>query len=109
MTSTDVDMEQCISRCLECYRSCLQTASQHCLEAGGAHVEPDHFRLMMACAEICRAAAHTMLIGVEQHGRVCAACAQLCKACAGSCAGLDGMDECEQACRQCAQACEKMA
>ncbi|MGY6271332.1 four-helix bundle copper-binding protein [Achromobacter denitrificans] len=109
MQRTDEEMEECISRCLACYRSCLQTASRHCLEAGGEHVEPGHFRLMMACAEACRAAAHTMLIGVALHGRVCAACAELCRACAESCAGLDGMAGCEEACRRCAQACEKMA
>ncbi|WZB68413.1 hypothetical protein WJ971_14990 [Achromobacter xylosoxidans] len=48
-----------------------------------------------------------MLIGIEQHGRVCAACAEICRACAQSCAGLSGMSECEQACKR-AQACEKM-
>ncbi|MCY1456241.1 hypothetical protein D9M68_680070 [compost metagenome] len=109
MPETDEDMEACISQCLGCYRNCLQTASQHCLEAGGKHIEPEHFRLMMACAEICRTTAHTMLIGVAIHGRVCAACADMCRACAESCTGLHGMAECEEACRRCAQACEKMA
>ncbi|CAB3854274.1 four-helix bundle copper-binding protein [Achromobacter denitrificans] len=109
MAGTDKEMEDCISRCLACYRSCLQAASQHCLEAGGEHVEPGHFRLMMACAEVCRSAAHTMLIGVELHDRVCAACAEMCRACAESCSRLDGMDECEDACTRCAQACERMA
>ncbi|WYX26189.1 four-helix bundle copper-binding protein [Achromobacter xylosoxidans] len=98
MPGHDKDIEACTRLCLDCYRTCLQTASQHCLEAGGEHVEPGHFRLMLACAEICRTAAHTMLIGIEQHGRVCAACAEICRACAQSCAGLSGMSECEQAC-----------
>ncbi|WP_223203210.1 four-helix bundle copper-binding protein [Achromobacter xylosoxidans] len=108
MPGHDKDIEACTRLCLDCYRTCLQTASQHCLEAGGEHVEPGHFRLMLACAEICRTAAHTMLIGIEQHGRVCAACAEICRACAQSCAGVSDMAECEQACKRCAQACEKM-
>src|SRR5206468_10759424 len=48
------EMNRCIETCLSCYRTCLGTAMNLCLETGGKHVEPAHFRLMMACAEICR-------------------------------------------------------
>ena len=48
------EMRACIDECLRCYQLCLSEASQHCLEAGGKHVEPEHFRLMLACAESCR-------------------------------------------------------
>src|SRR5690606_16704615 len=48
------DMRQCIEECLRCHAVCLGMASHHCLEAGGAHVEPIHFRLMLACAEACQ-------------------------------------------------------
>ena len=46
-----------MEKCLECYSICRETAMNHCLEAGGQHVEPEHFRLMASCAEICRTAA----------------------------------------------------
>ena len=59
-------MQACIDECLRCYQTCLGMASNHCLEVGGRHVEPAHFRLMLACAETCRTSAHLMLIGTEQ-------------------------------------------
>ncbi len=99
----------CIEACLDCHRTCLTMASQHCLVAGGEHVAPEHFRHMMACAEICRAAAAIMMIGVDQMHKVCAACAEICDTCAASCAKLDGMEECVRACRNCAEACRRMA
>ena len=61
---TSKEMQACIDECLRCYQTCLGMASNHCLPAGGKHVEPEHFRLMMACAEICRTSAHFMLIGL---------------------------------------------
>lgn len=57
------EMQDCIDECLRCYQTCLGMAMTHCLEQGGKHVEPGHFRLMMACAEICRTSANFMLIG----------------------------------------------
>ena len=38
--------QQCIDDCLDCHRTCLQEAMNHCLQAGGEHVAPAHFRLM---------------------------------------------------------------
>jgi hypothetical protein len=102
-------MQQCIDNCLACARTCLEAASHHCLEAGGKHTEPGHFRLMLACAEICRAAAAVMMIGTELHGRVCAACADICEACAEDCQRVGGMDECVAACRRCASSCREMS
>lgn len=103
------DVQACIDACLRCHQSCLGGAARHCLEAGGPHVEPGHFRLMLACAEICRAAAAVMLAGVPQHAAVCGACAEICDACAESCAALDGMEDCVAACRACADSCRRMA
>jgi len=40
--------------------------------ACGPHVDPAHFRLMMARSESCRTAAHFMLIGVPHHQHICA-------------------------------------
>lgn len=81
----------------------------HCLEHGGKHTEPKHFRLMMACAEICRTSAHFMLINTPHHKHTCRECAEICEECAKDCEGLDGMEECVRACRTCAQSCRKMA
>lgn len=103
------EMQDCIDNCLECYSVCLSTAMHHCLETGGKHTEPAHFRLMMACAEICRTAAHFMLIGSPHHKHTCRECAEICRECAKDCATLDGMEDCLQACEECAASCEKMA
>ena len=109
MHQTSSAMQACIDACLRCHDTCLTMASQHCLELGGEHVAPGHFRLMLACAEICRAAAAIMMIGVDQHARVCAACAEICDACAQSCERVGDMQDCVQACRTCAESCRQMA
>lgn len=103
------DLQTCIEECLRCYQTCLDTAMGHCLEQGGRHVAPEHFRLMMSCAEICRSSAHIMLTGSNQHQKSCAACAEICTACAEDCAKLDGMKDCVTACLRCAESCRKMA
>jgi hypothetical protein len=102
-------MQHCIDDCLHCHRTCLQTAMNHCLEAGGRHTEPEHFRLMINCAEICRTSAGFMLSSSSMHGPVCAACAEVCHACAESCEQIGDMDECVQACRTCMESCRQMA
>jgi hypothetical protein len=104
-----MDVQRCIEACLDCHRVCLTMASQHCLVRGGAHVAPEHFRLMMVCAEICHTAASVMMIGSDQMSRVCGACAEICDACAESCRDLDGMGACIEACRRCAESCRQMA
>lgn len=103
------EMTRCVERCLSCYKVCLSTAMNHCLEAGGKHVAPPHFRLMMACAEICRTSAHFMLINTPHHRHVCRECAQICEECSRDCAKTGDMDECVAACEACAEACRKMA
>jgi hypothetical protein len=62
-----------------------------------------------ACAEICRTAAHFMLIGSRHHKHTCAECAEICEECARDCERLEGMQECVEACRRCAESCRKMA
>jgi len=109
MSRMSPEMQACIDECLSCYQTCLGMAMHHCLEAGGAHVAPPHFRLMLACAEICRVSAHFMLLGSEHHRHTCGECAEICAECADSCAGLDGMQACVEACRRCAATCRKMA
>src|SRR4051794_14963794 len=102
-------MSRCIETCLACYKTCLSTAMNHCLETGGKHVEPKHFRLMMACAEICRTSAHFMLINTPHHKHTCRECAEICAECANDCKTIGDMDECVSACEACAESCRKMA
>lgn len=109
MNHSSLEMQNCIDACLACYRTCLGMASHHCLPAGGRHVEPTHFRLMMACAEICRTSAHFMLIGLPAHRETCRACAQVCEACARSCDEVGDMHDCVEQCRRCADSCRRMA
>ena len=82
---------------------------RYCLETGGEHTKPAHFRLLVACAEICKTAANFMLIGSEHHKHICAQCAQICEECARDCERLGDMEECVESCRHCAEACSRMA
>jgi hypothetical protein len=79
------------------------------LKIGGQHTEPQHFSLMMACAEICRTSAHVMLLGSELHKLTCRQCAEICEKCAADCERVGDMRECVDACRRCAESCQKMA
>jgi hypothetical protein len=101
-------MQECIDECLRCYKTCLATAMGHCLDMGGAHTEKQHFTLMMACAEICRTAAHFMLIGSPHHRHLCRECAEICLECAQDCERIGDMESCVQACRRCAESCQAM-
>ena len=103
------EMKSCIDNCLKCYSVCVEMAMNHCLEMGGKHVAPRHFRLMAACAEVCRTAAHLMLTSSDHHKVMCAICSKVCADCANDCAELGDMDDCVQACRKCADSCRKMA
>jgi hypothetical protein len=109
MHHISAEMKQCIDECLDCYSVCLSTAMGHCLEMGGEHTKPPHFKLMMACAEICRTSAHFMLIGSEHHKHVCRECAEICMECAQDCERIGDMQECVDACRSCAESCRKMS
>lgn len=102
-------MQECIDECLRCYQTCLGAAMNRCLEAGGEHVAPPHFRLMMACSEMCRTAAHFMLLNSPHHSHVCEECAVICTECAKDCGRMGGMDDCVTACTRCAESCRAMA
>ena len=109
MNHISPDMQNCVDECLACYKTCLGTAMTHCLEMGGKHVEPAHFRLMMACAEICRTSAHFMLINSPHHKHTCRECAEICEQCAKDCERLGDMQECAESCTRCAESCRKVA
>lgn len=102
-------MQQCIEACDECHSVCLQTAMNHCLETGGKNVEPEHFRLMINCSEICQTTANFMLSNSSMHMQMCAVCAEVCEACADSCEEIGDMDECVRACRRCGESCRQMS
>ena len=104
----NLELAQCIEQCLNCYRTCLGMALNHCLERGGRHVAPRHFRLMLNCAELCRTTAEFLLGGGSEQTKLCTACAEICEACAQSCQELE-MAECARACRACAESCRQMA
>ena len=112
-THASAEMSACIQACLDCYRHCQHTALTHCLEMGGEHVEPDHFRLMMDCAEICDTSADFLLRGSERHPETCRICGDICKRCAEECMRLAGNDDamlrCADFCVACAESCTAMA
>lgn len=109
MEPISAEMRGCIEECLRCHSTCLGMAMSHCLEAGGKHVAPDHFKIMMTCAEICQTAANFMLIGTRHHAHVCRECAEICEECAKSCEQVGDMQVCVEACRRCAESCRAMA
>ena len=109
MQQMSQEMRRCIDKCLHCYQVCLGTAMTHCLEQGGKHVEPKHFRLMVACAEICRTSAHFILLNSPHHKHTCRECAEICAECAADCKRVGDMQECVQACERCAESCREMA
>ncbi|MCC7092003.1 four-helix bundle copper-binding protein [Nitrosomonas sp. JL21] len=101
------DIQACISACNHCHQVCLQTAMNHCLETGGKHVEANHFRLLMNCADICQTSANFLLSGTHQH-TLCEVCAEVCEACATNCEKIGDMNECVKVCRDCAASCRQM-
>ena len=105
----DSPMKDAINACLDCHSMCLRTAMSYCLEQGGPHVEQQHFRLMLNCAELCQTSANFMLSDSPLHRRVCAVCAEACEACAESCKQVGGMDKCIEECLRCAKSCKTMA
>lgn len=102
------EIEECIQACLECHHVCFEMAMNHCLETGGKHTEPAHFRLLINCAEICQTSANFMLSGSGLHKLTCGVCAEVCRRCAEDCERIGDMDECVTACRRCAETCQRM-
>jgi hypothetical protein len=103
------DRERCIRNCMDSARTCYETAMTRCLEEGGEHVEPEHFKLMMNCAALCRTVAEFLLSHSPYAARLCALCANVCLACADSCRAIGGMDPCARACDACAESCKLMS
>jgi hypothetical protein len=102
-------MRDAIKACMDCHAMCLQMAMNLCLERGGQHVEKQHLRLLLNCAELCQTSANFMLSNSPLHGRVCGVCAEACEACAKSCEQVGDMNECVEECQRCAKSCRSMA
>jgi hypothetical protein len=108
MNQFNKETRECIEACLDCHAVCYGMLMTHCLEMGGAHVRPQHVRLMMDCVEICKACADAMARKSQYQHRLCGLCADICDACAADCETLDGMEPCVEACRYCARLCRAM-
>ena len=103
-----LEMQSCIDACIHCHQICLETAMNHCLTSEGQHVEPEHFRLIMNCAEICQTSANFQLSGSAYSIQLCDVCAAICEACAKSCKAIGDMEDCVNACRDCMTSCRNM-
>jgi hypothetical protein len=104
-------MASCVDDCIKCYRKCEETLA-YCLQQGGKHADPEHIKLMMECAEICRLSASSMMRGTTQSRAISTACAEVCRACAKSCDAFgddEKMKECAATCFKCADSCESMS
>ncbi|MCL4798769.1 MAG: four-helix bundle copper-binding protein [Burkholderiales bacterium] len=108
-------MERCAAACADCHAACLRTALADGLAAGSARLAPEHFRLLMDCADLCATTADFMLRGSAFHERVGGVCAEVCAACAQSCVQFDLADAsqqlqaCRAACVRCAKSCREAA
>jgi hypothetical protein len=106
------EMRQCVANCLDCYSTCLETAT-HCLILGGEHASPKHQRLLQDCAAICQTSAGFLLRTSHYHEMTCGVCSKICSDCAQECerlgAGDQVMQKCAAACRRCAESCSHMA
>lgn len=107
---TSQEMDECITGCLSCHATCLQTV-EHCLESGGAHADREHIRLLLDCAELCESSAHFMIRESPFQGRICALCAEACRACEEACRRMgDAADlRCAESCRRCAEMLPQVA
>lgn len=102
------DADSCMDACNICHQICLQTAMTQCLESGGKHVQPEHLRLIMNCAEICQTSSNFLLSSSTFSEQICRVCCDICEACAESCEKIGDMEECAMACRDCAENCRNM-
>jgi hypothetical protein len=103
------EMQRCIEACRACHKTCLQLAMNQCLELEGKYLEPEHFRLLLNCAEICHTTANFMISRSHLHPLLCGVCAEVCAKCASSCEAVGDMASCVQQCRDCSGHCRQIA
>jgi hypothetical protein len=106
------EIEECIQFCEECNRVAGETLT-YSLQTGGAHMEPDHLRLLHDCIQITRTCADFMHRGSPFHGLTCGMCAIICERCMEDCLRVDQDDPQMRACahvaRRCMESCRMMA
>ncbi len=95
-------MQDCINDCLNCHNVCTDRAMST-LAAG----KPDHIKVLLDCAEICLASAHSMMRNSPLYGHFCNACQAICTHCADMCDSI-GDQGCANACRACATSCQQI-
>jgi hypothetical protein len=100
--------QSCMDSCTQCHQTLMHTAMQYCLPAGGSHLEAEHFRLMLNCAEMCQTTANFQLSDSQFCKQLALLNAQICEKCAVSCEQIGDMEDCVQACRQCAECCRRL-
>jgi hypothetical protein len=106
-----MDVQRCITDCLECYRTCRETVA-YCLTKGGRHADASHIALLNDCADICETSAEFMMRRSDLHARACQLCAEACTRCAQDCEGFGDdaqMRRCAEVCRRCAESCRQMS
>jgi hypothetical protein len=106
------DLERCIENCINCHRTCLETAAIHFRGERGKEWPEATIRLLIDCAEICRTSADFMIRGSPLHPHTCRACAAVCEQCALECERLGEdphMAACVEICRRCGESCRDMA
>lgn len=108
-STTNQQLEECISLCLECVKLCNQCAVD-CINQGSKDLSKC-IQLCLDCADICTLCVGLMSRNSSYAAQVCAICADICDACATECEKGDGgiMRQCAEACRRCAEACRKVA
>jgi hypothetical protein len=79
MNQFSSETRHCIEEAWRCRALCLATAMTECLERGGEHVRPQHFRLLMDCVSACQFAADLMAHKSQFHREACALCARFAK------------------------------
>lgn len=92
---------------LNCAKTCNETLN-YCIQQGGNHVQADHLRAMIDCAQVCALGADLAGRDSQLWEAYKAVCAEACKACEESCEAFEGdrtMQACADACRECYEAC----
>jgi hypothetical protein len=102
------ELLQVLEDCEACHRVCMHSAMTQCLEQGGEHVEPNHFRLLMTCVNVCNATATSIAGGFDIQEQLCRLCAEVCRACAESCRRVGDLEDCVDVCERCARSCNRL-
>lgn len=106
-TQPPMSMDDCIATCLSCHRTCIETVSAVIDDKIATSV----VAVLLDCAEVCLATAHSMSRRSPLHMDLCGLCARVCESCATACqdGGGDKLAQCARSCRDCALSCRHMA